>query len=90
VPPGPPASSELVEYRPKFAAWVVGRYPRRSFDPEENRWEEQRVDMTCEKCGATWVRHCNSGKPREWIAKFAVAHAHADPLGGIGSGNRGA
>jgi len=67
-------------YRPDFAPHVMGEIEPRSWDQEDGRWEDQRVEARCEKCGATLRAVCRSGKPRQWVVKFALVHLHRDPL----------
>jgi hypothetical protein len=80
------AEVERLEYRPDFAKHVVGTYGARVWDAEIGRYEEQRIDMTCEECGAAMRRTCDSGRVREHIARFAIQHLHKDPLRNPGSG----
>jgi hypothetical protein len=79
--------SEPIEYRPSFAPHVVGRYGARVWDAGLGRFEEQRIDMTCETCAATMRRTCDSGRVREHVQRFGLQHLHRDPLRNPGSGS---
>lgn len=66
------------EWSPSFAPHVKGRYEERQFTdglPEEQKWQ-----VTCEKCGARHQGTCSSGAVRTHIKRFATLHLHADPL----------
>lgn len=68
--------ADLTEsYSPPFAPHVKGAYERREgTDP-------QRFEARCETCGEGFgPASCDSGRVRERIAKFAVAHLHRDAL----------
>jgi hypothetical protein len=70
-----------LEHRPDFAPHVVGRYEPRQFDQVDGRWEEQRIELECEVCGARTEKRCDSGRTREHVARFALGHLHRDPFG---------
>lgn len=72
-------SETWIEWSPRFAGHVRGRYTRRTFD-EDGLAEEQKVEATCGVCGTWYQRTCSSGQVRQHIAKFGVIHAHRDPL----------
>lgn len=66
-----------IEWRPKYAPHVIGRYTERQIDPETHQPIEQRYSVECEKCGDKWgPTHCTSGLVRSKIANFATVHAH--------------
>ncbi len=67
------------EFRPPWAPWVVGRYER-EVDPETGLPEPTVVRLKCERCGDEHRARCGSGAPTQWVLRFAVAHAHRDPL----------
>ena len=69
-----------LEYRPRWAPHVVGRYGEREHDRETGEPEPQRVRMECERCGDTHQVECRSGQPREHVAKFAILHLHRDAM----------
>jgi hypothetical protein len=63
-------------YRCPFAAHVQG-----TFEERDAETFEQRVDIECLRCGATYRAVCRQGMPRQHVNKFAVAgHLHRDPL----------
>lgn len=55
---------------------ITGRYTARVFDPETRTFDEQQIEAYCSRCNTSFKRACNSGRPREWIAKFAAVHRH--------------
>lgn len=69
-----------IEYRPNWAKHCIGIYQPRSFDPETGELEEQKIELTCEKCGTVAKATCKRGNPREHVAHFAIAHLHKDPF----------
>jgi hypothetical protein len=71
------------EYRPRWAPWVVGTFQEPEFDPTRGCYEPLRVDVRCEKCGEATRRTCDSGQPRDHVARFARLHVHRDPLGPV-------
>lgn len=68
------------EWRPDWAKHVLGRFTRRTVDPDTRLPEPQKVEIKCEQCGATWQVQCSSGLVRNHINNFAKSHAHRDPL----------
>ncbi len=68
-----------LEFRPRWAAHVVGTYEPRAYD-EDGTPEPQRIDMRCETCGDTHRVTCPSGAVRAWVNKFATLHLHKDVL----------
>ena len=74
------SESEWRTYRPQHAPHVVGRYERRTFDQEAQMFRDQRIEMTCERCGATWQTTCATGQVRTHIMRFGTVHLHRDPL----------
>ena len=69
-----------VEWSPGFAPHVMGRYTRRTFDPETRMPEPQKIEVTCGICHATWRGECLTGQVRTHIARFGTVHLHRDPL----------
>jgi len=67
-------------WRPDWAPLVEGRYTKRIFDEETGLPDEQRIEMLCTRCGATWKIGCTSGLVRQHINNFAKSHTHIDPL----------
>lgn len=72
---------EWEAWSPEAQPHVKGRYTTRVWDAEAKMHEEQRVEMECTICGATWKLGCSSGLVRAHIANFGKAHHHKDPLG---------
>lgn len=70
---------EWVEWTPANNPLIRGRYTRRTFD-EDGLAEEQRVEASCSRCGATWQGRCLSGQVRSHIARFSVVHLHRDTM----------
>ena len=66
-------------WSPPWAPHVEGSYDDREPD-EDGIPQEARVEARCRTCGATFRRMCASGLMRNWIATFARAHIHRDPL----------
>lgn len=75
-------STEVWEepWSPHWAPHVSGRYTKRVWDKDAKMHEEQRIEMACSKCGATWKTTCASGHVRDHIVKFGHAHLHRDAL----------
>jgi len=71
-----------IEWSPRHALHVKGRYTPRVYDPVLLTYDEQKVEAECEMCGETWEGRCDSGRVREKITKFAAMHlhTHTDPL----------
>lgn len=65
-------------YSPKWAPHVSGSWTLTYED--DGTPEPCVVLMTCATCGATHRTTCRSGMPRQWVLRFATAHAHRDPL----------
>jgi hypothetical protein len=65
-----------IEYSPKWAPHVKGRYSPRVLDPETKLPEEQRVEARCTLCGDRYKNVCRQGMPRNYILKFASFHSH--------------
>lgn len=62
-------------YSPEFAKHVTGSiHPRVEDNPE------QRIDLTCGKCGEQTRWYCNTGAVRLRIRQFAKSHIHQDPM----------
>jgi hypothetical protein len=72
--------SGRLEFRPDFAPHVVGRFEPRRFDLVDMAWDEQRIELECERCGSKMEKRCASGRPREHVARFALGHLHRDPF----------
>jgi hypothetical protein len=68
-----------ISWRPDWAPHIDGRYTERETN-EKGLGEAQKVEMTCNTCGASWQTWCASGAVRGHISKFAFVHTHADPL----------
>lgn len=68
-----------ISWRPDWAPWIDGRYTEREVRPD-GLPEEQRVEMFCTQCKATWKIGCTSGSVRQHISKFAFVHTHHDPF----------
>lgn len=60
-------------YRPKFAQWVVGSFPDRTFD-EDGKVEPVMVELKCERCGAETRAKCTSGAVNQKVQSFALSH----------------
>lgn len=72
---------QWVEFRPRWASHVLGEYTERTVDTETMIPEPQKWKATCEICKETWgPATCDSGMVRSHISKFAIAHAHRNPL----------
>lgn len=67
-------------WRPPWAAHVVGRYERRTWDEATGLPEPQQIEMLCEQCEAKWKTSCATGQVRRHIGAFAMVHLHRDPL----------
>ncbi len=68
------------EYRPPMAPHVVGRYSKRTTDPDGVP-DEQLWEAACERCGTTYgPAPCASGMVRQHISAFASSHVHRDAL----------
>lgn len=65
-----------IEYSPRWAPHVKGRYSLRVLDPETHEPEEQRVEARCDLCGDRYKNVCRQGMPRNHILKFAAVHSH--------------
>lgn len=74
------SSPRRLAYRPAFAPHVLGVYDERTFDQETGQPNEQRIDMTCEVCGAVHVVKCLTGHVRNHVVLFAKTHLHRDPF----------
>jgi hypothetical protein len=72
-------SSRAEKYSPTWAPHVAGEYERDT-DPETGRPEPTWVRLSCGMCGESHRVRCDSGAPRNWVLKWAVLHAHRDPL----------
>lgn len=83
------ADRRWVDYSPKWAPTVHGRYEAREYGPGGP--EPQKVEMRCDLCGASWQTTCDSGMVRGWIDRFASQHV-GDAFGprGKGHGHAGA
>jgi hypothetical protein len=57
-------------------AFITGRYAERVFDHETRTFDPQAVEAACGKCKAILRHSCESGRPREWIARFVTVHRH--------------
>jgi len=69
------------EWRPPFAEHVLGRFTTREEDPDNPGFPlPQRVEMTCETCGAIWRTWCSTGSVRVHITRFGAVHLHRDPF----------
>jgi len=66
-------------WSPDWAPHVTGEYADRELD-EDGIPMEVEITARCGQCGSTFQRKCASGMNRGWIARFAVAHLHRDPL----------
>jgi hypothetical protein len=69
----------MTTYSPQWAPHIVGEFEPPTTD-ERGRPEPNKVRMRCGICKATHQTTCYSGAPRQWVLKFAVVHAHRDPL----------
>ena len=69
-----------IEYSPRWAPHVKGRYSRRVLDPDTKMPEPQRVEVTCGVCGQQYRNLCRQGMPRQHISRFAQQHLHRAPL----------
>lgn len=71
-----------LEYRPAWAAHVVGRYSKRIYDSEAGSYEPQSVSAVCEVCREHFGPiECRSGQPLSHVDKFAVGeHLHRDRM----------
>lgn len=67
-------------WRPDWAPLVEARYTKRTFDEETGLPNEQKIEMRCTHCGATWKTTCTSGLVRNHINNFSKSHLHIDPL----------
>lgn len=72
--------SEEETWSPEWAPHVVGRWNKRTLDPETGEPEPQMVHMACAQCGATYRVRCTSGAVRSWVNRFANVHFHGNPL----------
>lgn len=64
-------------YAPEWAPWAKGTFER----PEPMTLpSEIWVELSCDRCGATHRKFCESGAPRGWVLRWALVHAHRDPL----------
>jgi hypothetical protein len=71
---------------PRWIAWtpsssrphITAQYTERVYDYETRAFEPQTVHAHCGKCNAVLKHECASGRPREWIARFALVHRHDD------------
>lgn len=69
--------AEWEVWSPPEVPHVSGRYTRRIV--EDGQPQPQRVEMRCSKCEARHVvPECASGRVRQHIQSFAIAHAHVD------------
>lgn len=67
-------------WAPRWAPHVIGRFSDRVVN-DDGTAEPQRYVISCSRCGATWgPAVCTSGLVENHIAKFALSHAHRDPL----------
>lgn len=73
----------MQSYSPSWCSHVIGEYPEREVDPETGVAEPQLVRMRCTKCNDTHQVMCSTGAVRQWVLRYATAHAHRDPLGPI-------
>lgn len=69
-----------VEWSPRQAPHVKGRYSKREFDPSTKMPKPQTVEARCERCGKAFRGLCMSGAVRGHIQRFAAHHHHTDPL----------
>lgn len=68
-----------VEWSPRFAPHVKGKYTERTFDLD-HRPEPQRFEAHCTHCGQKWGGPCMTGAVKSHIARFAAMHLHRDPM----------
>jgi hypothetical protein len=66
-----------LEYSPRWAPYVVGRHEPISFDDGDRR--EQRWEVECKHCGATFQGTCATGLVRRHVANFAHQHFECKP-----------
>lgn len=76
---------QWIQWSPRWAPHVKGKYNPRTRDEETGMCEPQRVHMLCAfkhpdgtVCGATWQTICASGNVRSHINTFAKQHGHKD------------
>lgn len=79
------SSKQWIQWSPKWAPHVKGRYTKRERDPANGMCEPQHVHMVCahrgeggKLCGASWQTICASGQVRNHINRFAKQHTHTD------------
>jgi hypothetical protein len=65
-----------LEYSPKFAEHVKGRYSKLVVDQETHEREPQLVEAYCTLCKGQYRNKCQQGMPRNHIVKFAILHVH--------------
>lgn len=73
-------SKVWIEFRPKFAQHVRGRFTKREYDPETRMPEPQKYEAKCQVCQQEWQGSCESGAVKAHISKFAAQHTHRDPM----------
>lgn len=73
----------MPDYRPPFAPHVCGTYPERTRD-EDGALLPAMIAMRCERCGEGAPVRCDSGRYRERVARWALAHARCPLAPGRG------
>lgn len=63
----------MPDYSPPFAPHVRGSFPEVARD-EDGAVEPLSVSLRCAACGEECASRCTSGRPRERVLLFAVAH----------------
>ena len=74
----------MPSWRPPFAPHVRGDHPDRTFD-EDGAPEPAAVALRCERSGDRAEVRCASGRFRQRIAQYALAHARCGGRGKIES-----
>lgn len=60
-------------YAPAWCPWAKGTFDREKALP-------LKILLACEKCGECSEARCEQGAPRQWVLRWAVVHAHRDPM----------
>lgn len=71
----------MPEYSPPFAPHVRGSFPTLTRD-EDGAPEPGVVRLSCGRCGDASEVRCASGRYRQRVAQYALAHVDCTPLGG--------
>lgn len=69
----------MPSYAPQWAPHASGTWPQPTID-EDGKLEEVKVELSCSLCGDRHQYTCTSGAPHQQIQRYALVHAHRDPM----------